>query len=231
VLGIDACFMSMTEVCWELRGAVSFLVSSEGLTPQFGWPYHRILEHFREEDRLAPREVATAIVTQYLRYRADFDLAAQSVDLSACEIDKTEQLAGTVRRLVRAMEDRLPNQAFRDALVLSHWKAQSYKSDQYADLWDFCDLLRNQCRAREVRRACHDVQTAISSSGGVVKKSIYNGPAYQHSHGLSIYFPWSVVSPEYRDFGFAISTGWHRFLTRYVSSTRRELRGEKRLAS
>ncbi len=227
VLGIDACFMSMCEVCWELRGAVRFLVSSEGLTPQFGWPYHRILELFHDDDTLAPREVASAIVARYLRYRADFDLAGQSVDLSACDIDETEQLAKTVTRLSHTMGTRLEDRAFRDVLVLSHWKAQSYKSEQYVDLWDFCNLLGEHCENEAVRSACHGVKNALSSPGhGVVKKSIFNGPAYQHSHGLSIYFPWSVVSPKYGKFGFAKVTGWQSFLTKCVLSTRREMRGE-----
>lgn len=229
VLGIDACFMSMCEVCWELRGAVRFLVSSEGLTPQFGWPYHRILELFHDDDILAPKEVASAIVARYLRYRADFDLAGQSVDLSACEIGKTVHLADTVTRLSHTMGARLKDAAFRDALVLSHWKAQAYKSEQYVDLWDFCNLLGEHCEDGAVRSACQGVKNAISSPGhGMVKKSIFNGPAYQHSHGLSIYFPWSVISPGYGKFGFAKATGWQRFLNKYVLATRREMRGDSR---
>jgi hypothetical protein len=224
--------MSMCEVAWELRGAIRFLVASQGLTPQFGWPYHRILELFREDDSVVPGGVAAAIAAKYLRYRADFDLAEQSVDLSACEIDKMERLSVALSRLSRTMEMRLSNRPFRDALVLSHWKAQSYKADQYVDLWDFCNLLGEHCSDQVVRRTCQEVEDAISSPAhGTVKKSIFNGPAYQHSHGLSVYFPWSVVSPAYRDFGFARSTGWYRFLTKYVLATRREMRGSRRMAS
>jgi hypothetical protein len=229
VLGMDACFMSMCEVCWELRGAVRFLVSSEGLTPQYGWPYHRILELFRDDGALGPAEVASAIVSRYLRYRADFDLVGQSVDLSACEINKSEQLADAVTRLCHVMGARLDDPAFRDGLVLSHWKAQSYKSEEYVDFWDFCNLLGEHSRDDAVRRECRRVQNAIASpENGIVRKSIFNGPAYQHSHGLSIYFPWSVVSPAYGKFDFARITGWQSFLTRSVLATRREMRGESR---
>lgn len=229
VLGVDACFMSMCEVCWDLRGAVRFLVASEGPTPQYGWPYHRILELFRDADVLAPKELSSAIVAKYLRYRADFDLAGQSVDLSACDIDEIEQLADAVTRLRRAMGARLEDPRFRDALLLSHWKVQSYKSEEYVDLWDFCDLLRKQCRDQAVRSACRQVKDAISNpEHGVVKKAIFNGPAYQHSHGLSIYFPWSALSPRYESFGFAKTTDWQTFLTKYVTATRREMRGDSR---
>ena len=30
----------------------------------------------------------------------------------------------------------------RDLVILAHWRAQSYKFEQYTDLWDFCEELR-----------------------------------------------------------------------------------------
>lgn len=225
VLGIDACLMGMCEVAWELRDSVRFLVTSEGLAPQFGWPYHRILEILRDDDPRSPREVARAICSKYLRFRADFDLAAQSVDLAACNLSRAGHLASAVTDLCRVMLSRLRDPVFRDALVLAHWKVQSYKSEQYADLWDFCDLLSEVSRDPRVRDACRHVMDAVSSpDDGIVEKAIFHGSLYQHSHGLSIYFPWSVVAPEYEGFDFAKATGWLTFLMRSVLATRREVR-------
>ena len=39
ILGMDSCLMSMVEICYELRGLVKFLVSSQSMTPNPGWPY------------------------------------------------------------------------------------------------------------------------------------------------------------------------------------------------
>ena len=55
------------------------------------------------------------------------------------------------------------------------------------------------------------------------------GPAYQYSHGLSVFFPWS--SPinenfwpnEYEDYKFE-KTRWREFLAEYFSKTRRDPR-------
>lgn len=59
--------------------------------------------------------------------------------------------------------------------------------------------------------------------------SCYSGPAFQHSHGLSIYFPWerSAVDNElkqYNDLEFAKTTGWGVFLEKYLIKSQREAR-------
>ena len=47
ILGMDACFMSMFEVAYEIRKHVGILIGAEGLEPEFGWPYSRILAEAR----------------------------------------------------------------------------------------------------------------------------------------------------------------------------------------
>jgi Clostripain family len=229
ILGMDACLMSMVEICWELRNSARYIVASEGLTPEGGWPYHRVLETFQKDDALTPQEAAREIVSGYLRYYADYVLADRSVDLSVCDVQKVRPLVSAVENLAAGLIEKLSQPAVRDSLLLSHWRAQSYKSDQYTDLWDFCDLLRETCIDQSVRTACARVLTALSDPiHGVVRKSIYSGPAVQHSHGLSIYFPWSEVSANYATFEFGRVTRWVEFLNKYCSVTRREMRGESR---
>ena len=48
ILGMDACFMSMFEVAFEIRTSVDLLIGAEGLEPEFGWPYARILARARQ---------------------------------------------------------------------------------------------------------------------------------------------------------------------------------------
>jgi hypothetical protein len=229
VLGLDACLMSMCEVCWELKDSVDYLVASEGFTSPGGWPYHRVLEAFQKDDDLTPNDAACAIVVACLRYYADFVLADRSADFSACDLSRVRPLAGALKQLALRLAEELASPSVRDAVVLSHWRAQSYKSDQYADLWDFCDLLRDTRVDEQLCQACDETIAAISDPvRGAVRNSVYSGPGAQHSHGLSIYFPWSEVSPAYADFGFGRTTTWAPFLASYCQTTRREMRGVKR---
>lgn len=229
VLGMDSCLMGMCEISWELRNSADYLVSAEGFTPETGWPYHRLLEMFNNTRNPAPKDVACSIVSAYLRYYADYVLAGRSVDLAASYLPETRRLHFAVEQLAARLVLKLRDPAVRDAVVLSHWRAQSYKFEQYVDVWDFCDLLREVCEDDGIREACAEVIDSISDPvNGVVKKSIYSGPAVQHSHGISIYFPWSEVAPAYSQFDFAKSSGWYGFLQKYCEVTRREMRGMPR---
>ena len=51
ILGMDSCLMSMAEVCHELYGSVKYMVSTESLGPQSGWPYGAPTERRRDGRR------------------------------------------------------------------------------------------------------------------------------------------------------------------------------------
>ena len=39
ILGLDACYMAMGEVTYQVRNEASIVIGSEGLDPAFGWPF------------------------------------------------------------------------------------------------------------------------------------------------------------------------------------------------
>jgi hypothetical protein len=131
----------------------------------------------------------------------------------------------------------------RNAIVAAHWSAQSYKGDRYVDLYDFCQQLLRFCptppkpgRRRDdhrkagewsevVHKACENVLRAMEQ---VVIRSRYTGTEFQHSHGLSIYFPWAASDylPDYRNLRFAQHTRWAEFLETYMRATARMRRDQ-----
>jgi hypothetical protein len=117
------------------------------------------------------------------------------------------------------------------ATVIAHWRAQSYKGEMYVDLCDFCDQLIKAIEgidsAEEIRDACWQINQYI---GKIVKKSCYVGLDFQHSHGLSVYFPWAAADywHEYENLKFAKETGWAEFLKAFLRATRRERREDKK---
>ena len=102
ILGMDACFMSMGEVGYEIRDSVNIMIGAEGLEPALGWPYGRILadaKAYRESARgktypnRTARELAGAIVKSYVDHYADYDRAAGlSVDLAAMDLGKIQDV-------------------------------------------------------------------------------------------------------------------------------------------
>ena len=122
-------------------------------------------------------------------------------------------------------------EALLDALIVARWKAQSYSMDGFVDLEDWVlellKALRGDERLEPVARDCRQVVADLQS---VVKWSMYQGPAFQHSHGLSIYLPAAASRYDegYEDLAFARDTGWSDFVKLYVQKSGRGLRKERK---
>lgn len=250
ILGLDSCMMSMAEIGYELRNYVNLMVGAEGFEPNAGWPYERILSDILNDPDIKPRDLAIRIVERYIRYYKDFLPAGRSVDHSACDLGMCDKLATAIRKLADVLHEKISDQKTMRAVVLAHWEAQSYKDDQYVDLYDFCDLLdrgslKNNSATgsvvmtemdvdEKIKDECKNVKKILTGNGTnsgnsngaerMVLKSCHSGPAVQYSHGLSVYFPWSHVIDSYKDLEFAKATNWLRFLTKYTDVTRRHKR-------
>jgi hypothetical protein len=176
-----------------------------------------------------------------------------SVDISMMDLGGAQDLTNTIQTLGEVLTAELAigqskknlNQPsdFLDQIVLAHWEAQSYNGEVYVDLRDFCECLKkrynpdditpvpdgdpnstvvkdNIKRRTAVHTACEQVVKAIAS---MVKKSCYMGVDFQYSFGVSIYFPWAEVDPDYNEeqLSFVRASGWKKFLDQYVKITRR----------
>lgn len=268
ILGMDSCLMSMAEIAFEISKSTRFLVGAEGFVPNTGWPYHRVLEAILdhpaakkkpgEPEEPEEQSVARAIVKAYSRYYRDYEVAGLSTDLAACDLRNLrpliDEFAGLTKVLLEDIGDvekLTPGDSpVLDAILPAHQQVQSYKNEQYIDLWDFCDRLAANLSDQgktsdDVRRLCSNIKALIE--GGqytpkqgdakpvehpVVVKSCRTGAKFQHSHGLSIYFPWSASDfvPAYRNLRFAGEEGtrWGEFLEKYLNATRRARRDQDR---
>jgi len=241
ILGLDSCLMSTLEVAVELKGRARLLVASEGFVPNTGWPYGYLLDcladHVKQGDPIDPVSVSKYLVHDCANYYATYLPAGVSFDIASCDIDRIELVILALNGLTSEL---LPftEKAVQDGVVLAHWRAQSFKWEQYVDLWDFCDQLRLQVgeNGGELRSACDSVMNHIgdpsdqgdSSLRAVVAHETV-GIEFQHAHGLSVFFPWSIPKFEtpdwftlYRGLQFASESKWLPFLQCYAAKTMRQ---------
>ena len=245
VLGFDSCVMGMAEVCYELAGTVKYMLSSESFSPQAGWPYGRIIQRLSEslkepERPTSPEGLARMAIDEHVDFYLDYAEAnGLSVDLSLLDVSKITALVEDVRNLGEVLTAALNKgeKEFLDQIVLAHWEAQSYNGELYVDLRDFCDCLRTRYGDPEeanrtemgdrasVYQACTNVINRIDHE--LVKQSCYMGVIFQYSFGVSIYFPWAEIAPDYneKELKFIDASGWREFLEVYVKATRRKPRG------
>jgi hypothetical protein len=254
VLGMDSCQMSTVEVGFEVREAVRWLVASEGLVLNAGWPYHRVLEALAVEGAKSAESAARAIVERYLAFYRDYEIAGISTDIAATDLSRIGGLADAVRELALAMREPLARlrpdgleeamelgelagkaaepgggtaRSIREAVVLAHWSAQSYRCDRYVDLGDFCGQLLRYTPSSGTDPWTEPLRASAAKVVDRVRDAVVlsgtTGAEFQHSRGLSIYFPWSPADylPGYRNLAFAASSKWADFLETYLEATKR----------
>jgi len=229
IVGMDNCLMSMTEICYELRGLVDIVVGCESFSPASGWPYRQILERIGsdlvdEKTKLGKVKVAKSIVEEYVDYYSSYWMAGMSVTQSALDVRRVDELRRQINMLANVMEEELRHEGargtFKDNLVLAHWETQSYNGERFIDLFDFCSCLENRSPPAAVRKECRNTRRFISEE--FVLKSCFSGAAYQYSYGVSLYFPWAQVLPKYQNLEFVQGEfGWLSFLRTYIQLTRR----------
>jgi len=101
----------------------------------------------------------------------------------------------------------------------------------------------------EIQSACQRIKKIIQGKEGIVLLSGYNGKDFQHSHGVSIYFPWKdseflktdstrrnrvdeiIPCAIYQNLDFARKANgspqeWVIFLREFVKRTQRKCRGQ-----
>jgi hypothetical protein len=139
-------------------------------------------------------------------------------------------------------------------IQLAHLESQSYFNESYTDLYDFCLCLSKYCGAdnlKALKAACEKVIGVLEPNKSrdieerfdkIVVHSTHFGSLYQHSHGLSIYFPWTKPLGDakgsalgrYDKYKFTRQfkdplkdDSWKSFLDLYLEKTKREARDAK----
>src|SRR5262245_25086956 len=260
ILGMDSCQMSMAEVACQVKDNVTFMVGSEGFELNTGWPYAEILGLLNvDEIKNDPGKFAQHIVRTHSAYYLDYGVADLSTDMSALNLTHFGKLEEALKKFTNTLDlngdqpgakGTLRGRSLLNAIVLAHWSTQGYKKEQYADLWDFCDQLSRQLNPgpeyeyagqaeyKELWEACREIKEvieprqAVADADRFVRLSGFSGPQFQHSHGISVFFPWALLTDaagisdlEYYDtLKFAARTAWDDFLSVYLKATQREVR-------
>ena len=155
------------------------------------------------------------IVQEYVKHYSDYDRSVgRSTDLAAVDLAKTVNVKQAFEELVQLLPGP-GDKAKHQKLLLAHWYAQTYKDDQFVDLADLCDQIKVQFAdtptSPHQRAAMSSTRFSLETSAASSSPDAAASPC-QYSYGLSIYFPWAVVSPEYVRPHIRESPGgrWHR---------------------
>jgi len=203
IVGMDACFMAMTEVAYQIKDYADILVTSEESEPNDGWPYDTILNQLVSYPTVTSNQLATNIVDSYIfSYTVSDDVTQSAIDLSYMDTLAT-QLSDMALAI---MSDTLtPTINYINAASFS----QYYSDWDFIDLYDFCNKILSYSYNVQVKNIALSIQQTLSSA---VLHSGYYGYGVDKSRGLSIYFPYAEYDSYYNDTNFAQDTKWDEML-------------------
>jgi len=203
VVGMDACFMAMTEVAYQIKDYADILVTSEESEPFNGWPYDTILGELAGNPLTSSEQFAADIVDKYI-----FSYPYNNVTQSAIDLSYMDTLAGQLSNLALAiMSD---SSTTKSKYVLASTSSQYYGDWDFIDLFDFCNQLLAYSNSLEVKNIASSIQQTLNYA---VIKSEYNGGSVSGSKGLSIYFPYTAYHYYYNYTNFAQDTFWDEMLS------------------
>ncbi len=218
---------------------------------------------FNDGKEIDVREMIGKMFFYCLHNSADFLLAGYSYDQTLCNLSKISEIKPAVKELSAALCEGLDSCLIRNLILLAHWRSQSYWEESYTDLYDFCYCLKRLGEeyvclhnlAEDLKNLCVKITTACQGvinqltkepppapagrrgearpSEKIIAIAEFAGPAYQYSHGLSVFFPWSrpsedtLIMDEYAKYKVE-DTSWREFLDDYFDKTMRRTRREER---
>ena len=295
ILAFQNCVMNGIETAYEVRNHADYMIGSQGLVLATGWPYDKMIHSIVERPYAATKTITRKLLKVCARSMLDFTIMDRSSEQSACNLAAlrdTKTARTAVRRLSTALikalafklDDRkrqLVYPQIADVVRLARLEAQSYWSETFVDLYDFCERLIVKCSdvaktenllLQQLELNGTSTQKLVNSellrmTKHVIRCSIrvlqeirelvpsthtyYIGPELQYSHGISIYFPWTLpVAPyfskpsrdqkefelqtafdTYSKYSFVRDSGWADFLNAFFRATLRNMRRGNRTFS
>ena len=204
IVGMDACYMAMTEVAYQIKDYADILVTSEEAEPNDGWPYDTILGQLVSYPTVTSNQLAANIVDSYIfSYTVSDEVTQSAIDLSY-----TDTLANQLSDMALAiMSDTLtPTINYINAANFS----QYYGDPDFIDLYDFCNKILSYSYNVQVKNIALSIQQTLSSA---VLRWGYYGYGVDKSRGLSIYFPYTSYDSYYNNTNFAQDTFWDEMLS------------------
>ncbi|MEA3432426.1 MAG: clostripain-related cysteine peptidase [candidate division WOR-3 bacterium] len=216
ILLLDACLMQMVEVASEVYPFVDFIVGSEQLVPDFGFPYDKILLMLTSDPSVEIKAFSDSISSFYVQYCKEEGIDAQA---SSIELTLFADLLQSLKNLTALLKNDPQNSLIRiarDSVQTFNFATSPppIPEDQYVDICHFAELISEY--ESEVTSTAEEVVDLTHS----MIFSKYTGESLENSKGLSVWFPYKYSQfclnySKYRNLVYAMTTEWEKFLFAY----------------
>ncbi len=159
ILTMDACLMAMLEVAYQIKDTAKIYVASEEVAPGDGMPYDLILSKLAEKPSMDERELSQIMVENDIRSYKGGSQGWANCTFSAFDLSNIDKLAEKVDALSKALIENFDR--FSYAILLSRLKVLKYSDADYADLYNFCQLIQNYSKDAAISKLCDEIMDMI----------------------------------------------------------------------
>jgi hypothetical protein len=210
ILAFDASLMQMTEVAYEVRDHVPFVVGSQESPPGEGYPYDLVFRRFRDNPTAPTRNLTKAFVDGMLENPIYVN---RKITQSVVESSKMPAVAQAADNLAKLLIQN--KAAIGEQVVAARSATQAYSPTSFRrffDLVDFCRNLESRVAVPEIVTAAQQVRAAVGQAviheGHNAQSPRSNGLAIDLSEGSAF----AATKSGYMPLQWAKDTAWADWL-------------------
>ncbi len=228
LLGMDACLMSMLEVCYQIKDHAEFFVASENVEPVPGWNYQAFLHQLTQSPtKIIPQKLAEIIVNTY---SSSPIISSRGYALSAIKLSETEAIVENLNNIVTAITKLAVIEPHNTRIIIEKSRDHTldFYSGKYMDLNFFYKNLikaftkkQGEEKENSSKKYYTELINLLTQGESLIKKAVFmfgGRGSLPWCGGLSIYYPRSKgIHPSYPLTKFAKNSSWLAFIKEYSS--------------
>lgn len=223
VLGLDACYMGMLEVMYQVKDYADYLVTSENEEALDGWPYDKLLEPIIDDPEMDGLQLASNVVDLYIDSvkgtpaKMDNVLTLSVVNLGLIE-EVVKEVDALSLLLLRLQKEKPRKIAFAEKgtnrfLISAHIAGRYVPYSVLFDLNDFAKYLKaGLVNNKEVSDLTQRLLELLSKAIIKEKHQALKGKYDLGIGGIALYFA-GMDTQSYRNNDFSADTHWDEFIT------------------
>jgi hypothetical protein len=230
IVGMDACFMAMLEVAYQIKDSTNILISSQNIEPGRGWNYKNVINYItKHKTKASPKELSKKIAEYYEDfYKNNISFYTQSI----INLSKILSVKNSCDEISRLLIECININPFKMKRLLFFTRTSTIKFDlpSYLDLSNFYSnlllaiiserkLLLQQNRNNTLINKFEFLEMKLKTGIQNIKKAVIDnvvGDNMLKAKGISIYFPNSIIHNSYNKTDFAQESSWKKLLNLLV---------------
>lgn len=227
VLGLDACYMGMLEIMYQVKDYADYLISSENEEALDGWPYDKVVNTIIENPEMDCSQFSSCIVDSYLdsvkgtpsKMSNILTLSVVNLRMIGPLVEEIDVLSSLLLTLKRGNPKKLifVERVTNKLHISAHIAGRYVPYSVLLDLDDFVTNLRVvMAKNKQVSGSSQRISKLLSQAIIKERHQPLKGENNLGIGGISLYFA-GMDTDSYRDNNFAIDTHWDEYITESAS--------------